>query len=348
MTHPSDTLLLAATGLTKRFQIGGGSLFRAPRQVHAVDDVSLSLATGETLGIVGESGCGKSTLSRLLMRLIEPTAGSIHFRGQDLMRLSPADLRRARRDMQIVFQDPFGSLNPRMTVRQIVDEPLRVHGQGSRADRDARIVEALQVVGLGAHVLDRHPHEFSGGQRQRIGIARAMVLNPALLIGDEPVSALDVSVRAQILNLLRRIQSETGVGFVIVSHDLGAIRYICHRVAVMYLGRVVEEGPVEQIFRDPQHPYTRTLISAVPVPRVTDRGPRLVVQGEIPSPLAPPQGCHFHTRCPFAMPVCRQIAPALTEIAPGRRSACHLHTQPGAAPVPPTPRTGPAGPSTRA
>ena len=321
--------LLDVRDLSRRFAVGGGLFGRGTRFVHAVDGVSLSLAEGETLGIVGESGCGKSTLSRALMRLIEPTSGSVTFRGADLLAMSRAELRRARRDMQIVFQDPYGSLNPRMTVRQIIDEPLRVHAPASQVTRLERISEALDVVGLGRHVLDRHPHEFSGGQRQRISIARAMVLRPALLIGDEPVSALDVSVRAQILNLLRDIQKQTGVGYVIVSHDLGAIRYICHRVAVMYLGRIVEEGPVEAVFRSPRHPYTEVLVSAVPVPRMRDRAPRRTLVGEIPSPLDPPPGCHFHTRCPFATDRCRNEVPPLRDLGGGRRAACHLLTAAG-------------------
>ena len=321
----ADDTLLEVSNLSKRFAAGGGGLFGGrQRYVHAVDSVSLNLKRGETLGIVGESGCGKSTLSRALMRLIEPSAGTVMFRGQDLLALSPAELRQARQHMQIVFQDPYGSLNPRMTVRQIIDEPLRVHAPGPASGRLERIAEALDVVGMGRHVLDRHPHEFSGGQRQRISIARAMVLRPDLMIGDEPVSALDVSVRAQILNLLKRLQQQTRVGYVIVSHDLGAIRYICHRVAVMYLGRVVEEGPVDAVFRDPQHPYTRVLVSAVPVPRMHDRKPRVVLSGEVPSPLDPPSGCHFHTRCPLAVARCRTEAPGLRDIGGGRRAACHL------------------------
>jgi len=318
------TALLDVRDLTKHFALSSGFFGGGQKVVHAVDGVSLSLQPGETLGIVGESGCGKSTLSRALMRLIEPTSGQVSFQGHDLLAMTPSQLRDARRDMQIVFQDPYGSLNPRMTVRQIVDEPLKVHAPASDAERLARIVDALDVVGLGRHVLDRHPHEFSGGQRQRISIARAMVLRPALLIGDEPVSALDVSVRAQILNLMKRIQQQTSVGYVIVSHDLGAIRYICHRVAVMYLGRVVEEGPVETVFRDPQHPYTQVLVSAVPVPRVHGRKPRMVLQGEVPSPVDPPPGCHFHTRCPFAIARCRAEVPALRDIGGGRKAACHL------------------------
>lgn len=321
----TNAKLLEVTGLSKEFTLSGGGLFRRkPRVVHAVDNVSLSLSRGETLGIVGESGCGKSTLSRALMRLIEPTSGKISFRGRDLMNLSKAEMRRERRHMQIVFQDPFGSLNPRMTVRELVDEPLRAHSDEPASARLERITHALDVVGMGRHVLTRHPHEFSGGQRQRISIARAMVLEPELLLGDEPVSALDVSVRAQILNLLKRLQAETQVGYIIVSHDLGAIRYICHRVAVMYLGRIVEEGPVEEVFREPQHPYTQILISAVPVPRTHDRRTRMPMTGEVPSPLNPPSGCHFHTRCPFATDRCRIEAPNLTDLGQGRSAACHL------------------------
>lgn len=316
--------LLTVSGLSKQFHLPGSLLHRKGRSINAVDNVSLTLDRGETLGIVGESGCGKSTLSRALLRLIEPTAGAISFRDRDILALTPTEMRRERRHMQIVFQDPYGALNPRMTVRELVDEPLRVHSDDSAALRLDRITAALDVVGMGRYVLNRYPHEFSGGQRQRIGIARAMVLRPDLLVGDEPVSALDVSVRAQILNLLKRLQRETGTGYIIVSHDLGAIRYICHRVAVMYLGRIVEDGPVEAVFRDPQHPYTRVLVAAVPVPRMRDRSQRVLLTGEVPSPLDPPSGCHFHTRCPVAMPRCHTETPVLRDIGCGRRASCHM------------------------
>lgn len=332
MVSDPSSRLLTVRGLSKQFRLPSSLFQRNARVVHAVDNVSLTLDRGETLGIVGESGCGKSTLSRALLRLIEPSAGSIRFRGRDIMDLSPAEMRHERRHMQIVFQDPFGSLNPRMTVRELINEPLRAHSSDAPAEWQERIIEALEAVGMDRHVLNRYPHEFSGGQRQRIGIARAMVLNPELLIGDEPVSALDVSVRAQILNLLKRLQRETGTGYIIVSHDLGAIRYVCHRVAVMYLGRIVEEGPVDAVFRDPQHPYTRVLVAAVPVPRMHGRRVYLPLVGEMPSPLAPPPGCHFHTRCPVAIGRCKTESPQLVEIGGGRRAACHLLT-PGADPV---------------
>lgn len=334
MANETENRLLTVTGLSKTFGYSGKLFQRVAPVVHAVNNVSLNLDRGETLGIVGESGCGKSTLSRALMRIIEPTAGTITFRGRDITTLPPAEMRAERQHMQIVFQDPFGSLNPRMTVRELVDEPLRAHSPGTKVERLEQIAAALDAVGMGRHVLDRHPHEFSGGQRQRIAIARAMVLNPELLVGDEPVSALDVSVRAQILNLLKRLQRQTGTAYIIVSHDLGAIRYICHRVAVMYLGRIVEEGPVDAVFRDPQHPYTRVLVAAVPVPRSHGRRERVPLVGEMPSPLAPPPGCHFHTRCPSAIARCAVDAPELRDIGDGRRAACHLLTPSGPAAPP--------------
>lgn len=317
--------LLKITGLVKHFALPKPLFSSKRKYVRAVDGVSLTLRRGETLGIVGESGCGKTTLSRAILRLIEPSAGSIVFRGRDITHISGEDLRRERRHMQIVFQDPFGSLNPRMTVRELIDEPLRVHTDDDAAARLVKIREALDLVGLGAHALERFPHEFSGGQRQRIGIARALVLNPELLIGDEPVSALDVSIRAQILNLLRRLQKRLGLSYIIVSHDLGAVRYICHRVAVMYLGRIVEEGPVEEVFRNPKHPYTQALVAAVPVPRIRRDHTRTVLSGEVPSPIDPPAGCHFHPRCPYRMEVCSRVEPAFSDIGDGRYVACHLH-----------------------
>lgn len=330
--------LLKITGLVKHFALSKPLFSSKRKYVRAVDGVSLTLRRGETLGIVGESGCGKTTLSRAILRLIEPSSGSIVFRDRDITHISGEDLRRERRHMQIVFQDPFGSLNPRMTVRELIDEPLRVHTDDDAAARLVKIREALDLVGLGAHALERFPHEFSGGQRQRIGIARALVLNPELLIGDEPVSALDVSIRAQILNLLRRLQKRLGLSYIIVSHDLGAVRYICHRVAVMYLGRIVEEGPVEEVFRNPKHPYTQALVAAVPVPRIRRDHTRTVLSGEVPSPIDPPAGCHFHPRCPYRMEVCSRVEPAFTDCGDGRYVACHLH-EGGGGEVPASPGT---------
>ena len=318
-----DTPLIEARGLRKHF-VTKRPLFGKPTIVRAVDGVDLSVRRGETFSIVGESGCGKSTLARLLIRLLDPSAGSVIYEGKDIAALPEAEMRRLRRDLQFIFQDPFSSLNPRMTIGGLVEEPMRAHGIHDPKQRREEVAKLLRRVGLRPEYADRYPHEFSGGQRQRIGIARALATGPKLLIGDEPVSALDVSVRAQILNLMKRIQQQTSVGYVIVSHDLGAIRYICHRVAVMYLGRVVEEGPVETVFRDPQHPYTQVLVSAVPVPRVHGRKPRMVLQGEVPSPVDPPPGCHFHTRCPFAIARCRAEVPALRDIGGGRKAACHL------------------------
>ena len=317
--------LLRVTDLVKHYPLPRPLFSREARAVKAVDGVSLRLDRGETLGIVGESGCGKTTLSRAILRLVEPNSGSIVFRGRDITHIAGEDLRRERRHMQIIFQDPFGSLNPRMTVRDLIDEPLRVHSPKARETRADRILEALDMVGMGARVLNLYPHEFSGGQRQRLGIARALVLHPELLVGDEPVSALDVSVRAQILNLLKRLQKRTNTSYIIVSHDLGAVRYICHRVAVMYLGRVIEEGPVEAVFREPLHPYTQALVAAVPVPRIRRGHQRQILRGEVPSPIDPPAGCHFHPRCAHRMTNCAHTAPSLIDLGGGRKSACHLH-----------------------
>ncbi len=328
MNRP-DEPLVAVEGLTKSFAIRSGfGPWRPRRELQAVAGVSFTIARGETLGLVGESGCGKSTTGRLLLRLLEPTAGTIRFAGREIQSLSERELRPLRARMQIVFQDPYGSLDPRMTVGEIVAEPLVVHRRGDRASRQRRVRELLERVGLAAAHADRHPHEFSGGQRQRIGIARALALEPEFLVCDEPVSALDVSIRAQVLNLLVDLQRELGLTYLFISHDLAVVRHLCDRVAVMYLGRIVELAPKTALYAEPLHPYTRALLSAVPIPRPGRRRSRILLQGDVPSPLAPPPGCRFHTRCPQAMEVCRRVDPELVEVRPGHRVACHLHSAP--------------------
>jgi oligopeptide/dipeptide ABC transporter ATP-binding protein len=311
--------LLEVEGLTKDYTArGSGTTLRA------VDDVTLAVAAGETLGVVGESGCGKSTLARLILRLIEPTAGTVRFMGSDLTRLSAAAMRPYRRNMQIVFQDPYASLNPRLTAGTIVGEPLENFEDISAAERKARVARLLERVGLGADAMRRYPFEFSGGQRQRLGLARALALNPAVIVADEPVSALDVSVQAQVLNLMLDLQEELGLAYLFISHDLGIVEHIGHRVAVMYLGRIVEIAEKERLFAAPRHPYTRALMSAAPVPDPRAKRERMVLEGDVPSPMNPPAGCPFHTRCPFAFDRCRAEAPVLREGAPGHWAACHL------------------------
>jgi oligopeptide/dipeptide ABC transporter ATP-binding protein len=319
------TALLELDGLVKRFPVRD-ALGRRAGAVHAVDGVSLSVAQGEVLAIVGESGCGKSTLGRLMLNLITPDAGRVRFAGDDLTKLSPAALRARRRDMQLIFQDPFASLDPRMTVEAAVAEPLRLHRIVPRAQEAARVAELLSRVGLRPELARRWPHEFSGGQRQRIAIARALASQPKLIVGDEPVSALDVSVQAQVVNLLSDLIRDLGLTFVLISHDLGVVRHVADRVAVMYLGRIVEEGPAEAVLAAPKHPYTRALLAAVPGHGV--KAPP--IEGDVPSPIAPPPGCRFHTRCPFAEPACREASPGLS--AAPHRVACHLD---GRLPPPP-------------
>ncbi len=314
--------LLALEDVYKHFSVSRSFFRREAARVHAVDGVSLEIPEGRTVGLVGESGCGKTTLGRLAIRLLDPDQGKISFEGRDITKLGGEELRRIRRRMQIVFQDPYSSLNPRMRVRDIVAEGWRVHGEAP-GDPGERVERLLTRVGLSADAAARYPHEFSGGQRQRVGIARAIALSPRLVVADEPVSALDVSVQAQILNLLRDIQEEYGIAYLFVSHDLRVIRHVSDEVAVMYLGKIMERGASADLFREPIHPYTRSLLSAVP--RVWGgRGERIVLRGEIPSPLAPPDGCRFHTRCYMARPLCEQACPLLREVAPGRLAACHF------------------------
>jgi oligopeptide/dipeptide ABC transporter ATP-binding protein len=332
------TALVDVRGLVKHYEIGGGGLFGlgAKPLLKAVDGVSLSINAGETLGLVGESGCGKSTLGRLLIRLLPPTSGAVIFEGQDLTALDGAELKQVRRAMGVVFQDPFGALDPRMTVDAIVREPLLIHGEntdqkntGEKNTGPGRVAAMLERVGLPASAARRYPHEFSGGQRQRIGIARALILEPRFLVCDEPVSALDVSVQAGIVNLLQDLQAQLGVAMLFIAHDLGVVRHISDRVAVMYLGRVVEQADKRTLYARPMHPYTQALIASVPalspIGRAERRARRSPVGGDIPSAMAIPTGCRFHTRCPMAMPVCREKDPALAAQAPGHLVACHLY-----------------------
>ena len=316
--------VLEVTDLKKHFPIKKGLLRRTAGYVYAVDGVTLSIRAGETLGLVGESGCGKSTVGRAILRLIEPTAGSIKLNGVDITHLDKAALRPFRRQMQIIFQDPFSSLDPRMSAGSIVGEPLRVHDIGSRKERRARVADIFRRVGLRPEQMDNFPHQFSGGQRQRIGIARALALEPSLIIGDEPVSALDVSIQAQILNLVMDLQDEFGLTYLFISHNLAVVEHISHHIAVMYLGRVVEYTDKRTLFTAPLHPYTESLLAAVPVPDPAIKRKKRVLQGDVPSPVKPPPGCHFHTRCPYVFDRCRVESPALREVKPGQLVACHL------------------------
>jgi oligopeptide/dipeptide ABC transporter ATP-binding protein len=325
------TTLIEAIGVTKHFPVRtGGFLRRNIIPLRAVENVDLGVRIGETLGLVGESGCGKSTLGRLLIRLIPTTAGSVLLDGIDITTLRHGKLREARKSMQIIFQDPYGALNPRMTVEDIVMEPLLIHGARPNAATRGQVASMLSMVGLPSRALERFPHEFSGGQRQRIGIARALVLRPRFVVCDEPVSALDVSVQAQIVNLLRDLQTELGLTYLFIAHDLAVVKHISDRVAVMYLGKVVELAAKQALYAEPLHPYTQALIAAVPVDhpsrRVRGSAARQRVAGDMPSPMHPPSGCRFHTRCPHVMPLCRQQEPPMVEPSPGRQVACHLHS----------------------
>ncbi len=315
--------LLEARDLRKHFPVRGGLFDRQRAVVRAVDGVSLAIGAGETLGVVGESGCGKTTLGRLLLRLIEPTAGEIRFAGADLLALPRDELRRRRREMQVIFQDPVGSLNPRMRVGEIVGEGLAIHGIAHGDDKRERVRAVLEKVGLRADTVDRFPHEFSGGQRQRIGIARALAVDPRLIIADEPVSALDVSIQAQIVNLLQDLQEELGLAYLFIAHDLRVVEHISHRVAIMYLGKIVERADAVELYRNPRHPYTRALLSAVPEPDPLAKRERIVLAGDVPSPIQPPPGCAFHPRCAHAIARCREEEPRLLGGA-SHEVACHV------------------------
>ena len=316
--------LLEVSDLIKHYPVRSGILRRNVGTVHAVDGVSFTVGVGETLGLVGESGCGKSTVARSILRLVEPTGGRIRLNGLDITHLGKAALRPNRRSMQIIFQDPFASLNPRMTAGDIVGEPLSVHRLATGNERCERVAELFEQVGLRPDQMHNYPHQFSGGQRQRICIARALSLRPDLIVCDEPVSALDVSIQAQVINLLQDLQRERQLSYLFISHNLAVVEHISHHIAVMYLGRIVEYADTRSIFTRAQHPYTEALLSAVPVPDPAIKRTKLVLQGDVPSPMKPPPGCHFHTRCPYVIPRCKVESPPLREIAPGHHVSCHL------------------------
>jgi oligopeptide transport system ATP-binding protein len=317
--------LLRVENLKVHFPVKHGVFSRVKNWVKAVDDVSLTVGEGETVGLVGESGCGKTTLGRAIIRLLEPTAGKVEFEGTDIATLSGSELRTKRKRFQMIFQDPYGSLNPRMTVGQIIGEPIDIHGLATtRADKEKRIAQLLADVGLNSMHSQRYPHEFSGGQRQRIGIARALAVKPKLIVCDEPVSALDVSVQAQIINLLQDLQREHGLAYLFIAHDLAVVEHISQRIVVMYLGKVVEQGDAKTIVNTPQHPYTKALISAIPVVDPDSKRQRIVLPGDVPSPINPPSGCPFHPRCPLAEERCKSEVPKLRELKNGQLAACHL------------------------
>jgi oligopeptide/dipeptide ABC transporter ATP-binding protein len=316
--------VLEVVNLKKHFPVKKGVLRRTVGQVYAVDDVSFTIGHGETLGLVGESGCGKSTVARTVLRLIEPTDGSIMLDGHDVTRLGKSDMRPYRRQMQMIFQDPFSSLNPRMSAGDIVGEPLLVHGLAHGKEKRALTAEIFDQVGLRRSQMDAYPHEFSGGQRQRISIARALALNPKLIVADEPVSALDVSIQAQVINLMMDLQREKRLSYLFIAHDLAVVEHISHRIAVMYLGKIVEYADKKTLFTNPLHPYTEALLSAVPVPNPKLKREKRLLQGDVPSPINPPPGCAFHTRCPYAFDRCKVDAPKLVELSPGHGVSCHL------------------------
>jgi len=319
----SETML-EIINLRKYFPVMGGVLLRQVSAIHAVDGVTFDVKQGETLGLVGESGCGKTTLSRVALRLVKPTAGTVHYMGRDLFKLSEKEMRKLRLEMAMIFQDPYASLNPRMTLADIVGEPLTIHGLARGEERKRRIIELVKKVGLAPYHMYRYPHEFSGGEKQRIGIARALAGNPKLLVADEPVSSLDVSVRAQILNLLKDLQQEFRFTYLYISHDLSTVKHMCDRVAVMYVGKLVEIAPVKEIYSNPQQPYTEALMSAIPIPGRRAGENRIILKGAVPTPIDPPPGCRFNPRCPYAIPKCAKEEPELIEIKNDHFAACHL------------------------
>jgi len=328
MTTLNPNLLIDVRDLQMHFPVTKGVIFQSRvGDIKAVDGVSFQIMRGETLGLVGESGSGKTTLGRCILQLLRPTGGHVRFRGQDLTELSGKEIRPLRRELQVIFQDPYGSLNPRMTVGSIVEEPLIIHKQGSKEERKRRVGELFEVVGLNPGMMDRYPNEFSGGQRQRIGIARALAVNPTFIVCDEPVSALDVSIQAQVINLLSSLQERFDLTYLFIAHDLSVVRHISDRVAVMYLGKIVEITSRDELYQDPKHPYTRALLSAVPIPDpvVEATRERIILTGDVPSPIDPPKGCSFHPRCPFAMDICREVTPILKPTSEGHSVACHLY-----------------------
>ena len=320
----AEAPLLEVKHLKKYFPIKGGVFSKMIGYVYAVDDFNFTIAKGETLGLVGESGCGKSTTGRTILRLIEPTDGELYFEGQNITELDKGAMRALRREMQIIFQDPYASLNPRMTVGSIIGEPLEIHKIAKGSEKEARVASLLQKVGLRAEDMRKYPHEFSGGQRQRIGIARALALNPKLIVCDEPVSALDVSIQAQVINLLEDLQAEFSLSYLFIAHNLNVVEHISDRVAVMYLGQIVELASDEELYKNPQHPYTEALLSAVPIPDPTIKKKRIILEGDVPSPINPPKGCHFHTRCMYKEKICEEVEPEFKNIGGGHWVACHF------------------------